>query len=81
VRRRWQPQNRTTNSDATVRLRLDHGHRIAGVRPHYTHLVTNRGDTFDNAEHTAASGIDCSTYARFITADFTLTDDVLTVTV
>ena len=42
---------------------------------------THRGDTFDNAERTAASGIDCSTYARSITASFTLTDDVLTVTV
>jgi hypothetical protein len=42
---------------------------------------THRGDTFDNAEHTAASGIDCSTYARLITASFTLTDGVLTVTV
>jgi len=51
---------------------VDKYHAVAGFLGH---------DTFDNAEHTAASGIDCSTYARLITSSFTLTDGVLTVTV
>ena len=41
---------------------------------------THRGDTFDNADHSTASNIDASTYARLITASFVLADNVLTVT-
>lgn len=42
---------------------------------------THRGDTFDDADHSSASNIDASTYARVITASFVLADNVLTVTV
>jgi len=42
---------------------------------------THRGDTFDDADHSTASNIDASTYARVITASFVLADNVLTVTV
>jgi hypothetical protein len=42
---------------------------------------THRGDVFDQPDHSTASNIDASTYARLITASFVLADNVLTVTV
>ena len=42
---------------------------------------TRRGDSLDDAEHTAASGIDCNRYSRAITASFVLDGSALRVTV